>query len=113
MIGEAARAAGKGWVLLIDEVQYLSAEDLSALIVSIHRMSQDGLPVLLFGAGLPQVARLAGEAKSYAERLFLYPEVGALEPSAAAQAVQKPVKDEDAEIALDALASIVERTLIG
>ena len=110
MIGEAARAAGKGWVLLIDEVQYLSAEDLSALIVSIHRMSQEGLPVLLVGAGLPQVARLAGEAKSYAERLFLYPEVGALDSAAAAQAVQKPIMDEDSGIAPAALTSIVEGT---
>ena len=54
LIGRAAKAAGKGWILLIDEVQYLSEQDLSALIVSIHRMSQEGLPVLLVGAGLPQ-----------------------------------------------------------
>lgn len=73
-IGNAAQAAGKGWILLIDEAQYLSAQDLSALIVAIHRMSQETLLVILVGAGLPQVARLAGEAKSYAERLFLYPE---------------------------------------
>ena len=79
LIGKAAKAAGRGWILLIDEVQYLSEADLSALIVSLHRMAQEGLPVLMVGAGLPQVARLAGEAKSYAERLFLYPGVGALE----------------------------------
>lgn len=110
VIGQAARAAGKGWILLIDEVQYLSEADLSALIVSIHKMSQEGLPVLLVGAGLPQVARLAGEAKSYAERLFLYPGVGALDPASAAQAVEKPIADEDALIAPAALSAIVERT---
>ena len=75
-IGAAARDAGKGWLLLIDEVQYLSEEDLSALIVALHRAAQDGQPLLFVGAGLPQVAKLAGTAKSYAERLFLYPEIG-------------------------------------
>ncbi|NBA95279.1 ATP-binding protein [Pseudomonas sp. R5(2019)] len=110
VIGEAAQAAGKGWILLIDEVQYLSEADLSALIVAIHRMAQEGLPVLLVGAGLPQVARLAGEAKSYAERLFLYPGVGALDPSSAMQAVQKPIVEEEASIDEAALSSIVDRT---
>ena len=110
VIGEAAQAAGKGWILLIDEVQYLTEADLSALIVSVHHMSQEGLPVLLVGAGLPQVARLAGEAKSYAERLFLYPEVGALDQASAVQAVQKPIVEEEASIDTAALDSIVDRT---
>ena len=73
-------------------------------------MSQEGLPVLLVGAGLPQIARLAGEAKSYAERLFQYPAVGALDPTSAAQAVEKPIIDEDAEIVPDALQKIVHDT---
>lgn len=77
-IGEAAKAAGKAWTLLIDELQYLSQKDLAALIVSLHKINQSELPVLFFGAGLPQVAALSGEAKSYAERLFHFPEVGAL-----------------------------------
>lgn len=110
VIGRAAKAAGKGWILLIDEVQYLSEADLRALIVAMHRMSQEGLPVLLVGAGLPQVARLAGEAKSYAERLFLYPEINALDADAAAQAVLKPILDEEASIAEAALKEIVVRT---
>lgn len=110
LIGRAAQAAGRGWILLIDEVQYLSEADLSALIVALHRMSQEGLPVLLAGAGLPQIARLAGEAKSYAERLFLYPKVGALDPTSAAQAIEKPIIDEEASIAPEALSAIVVRT---
>lgn len=110
VIGQAAKVAGKGWILLIDEVQYLSGEDLSALIVSIHSMSQDGLPVLLVGAGLPQVARLAGEAKSYAERLFLYPGVGALDPASAVKAVEKPIEEEGSSIDPSALELIVNRT---
>lgn len=59
-VGEAAKAAGKAWTLLIDEVQYLSQKDLAALIVSMHKINQSGLPVLFFGAGLPQVAALSG-----------------------------------------------------
>lgn len=88
LIGKAAEAAGRGWLLLIDEVQYLSEVDLSALIVALHRISQESLPVLLVGAGLPQVARLAGEAKSYAERLFQFPAVGALDSASA----KRPLK---------------------
>lgn len=110
LIGKAAEAAGRGWLLLIDEVQYLSEPDLSGLIVSLHRMSQEGMPVLLVGAGLPQIARLAGEAKSYAERLFQYPSVGALDPISAAQAVEKPIIDEEAAIAPEALQMIVQET---
>lgn len=110
LIGRAAKAVDKGWILLIDEVQYLSEADLSALIVALHRMSQEGLPVLLVGAGLPQVARLAGEAKSYAERLFLYPPVDALDPIPATQAIEKPILDEGASIHPDALSEIFEYT---
>jgi AAA ATPase domain len=110
LIGKAAQAAGRGWLLLIDEVQYLSDPDLSALIVSLHRMSQEGLPVILVGAGLPQIARLAGEAKSYAERLFQFPPVGPLDPAAAGQAIERPIVGENALIKPDALKLIVERT---
>lgn len=110
LIGRAAQAAQRGWVLLIDEVQYLSESDLAALIVAMHRISQEGLPVILIGAGLPQIARLAGEAKSYAERLFLYPPVGALDPASAIQAIEKPIIEEDAQITPEALNLIAERT---
>ena len=110
LIGNAARAAGRGWLLLIDEVQYLSDHDLSALIVSLHRISQEGLPVLLVGAGLPQIARLAGEAKSYAERLFQYPAVGPLDAASARLAIEKPIVEEGASISKGALDIVVART---
>lgn len=110
LIGKAAQAAGRGWLLLIDEVQYLSEPDLSALIVALHRISQDNLPVVMIGAGLPQIARLAGEAKSYSERLFQYPAVGPLDSASARQAVEKPVIEEEASISLEALQAIVDRT---
>jgi DNA-binding CsgD family transcriptional regulator len=106
----AAKADGRAVALFIDEVQYLSQEDLSALIVAAHRMGQRELPFVLFGAGLPQLAALAGEAKSYAERLFDYPPVGALDVNAASRAIREPVIDEGAAIEDDALTEIVERT---
>lgn len=109
-IGEAAKAAGKAWTLLIDEVQYLSEKDLAALIVSLHKINQKKLPVLFFGAGLPQVAALSGDAKSYAERLFHYPEVGALSEEDAKDAIREPVTKEEASIDDDALTEIVSKT---
>lgn len=109
-VGNAARHAGCPISLFIDEVQYLSSKDLSALLASIHRIGQRGLPFVMFGAGLPQLAALSGEAKSYAERLFEYPEVGPLLPEAANQAIRTPVEQEGVEITDEALALIVERT---
>ncbi len=109
-VGSAAKAAEMSVALFLDEVQYLAEEDLRSLIVAFHRISQKGLPVILFGAGLPQVAALAGEAKSYAERLFDYPEVGPLQPDAAAIAVREPIHDEHQEIEDQALQHIVELT---
>lgn len=109
-VGRAARAAGKGWALLIDEVQYLKADELAALIVAIHRINQKGLPVLLFGAGLPQIAAIAGDAKSYAERLFIYPKIDALPVEAAKRAIREPINDEGEEIASDLLDTVVHQT---
>lgn len=109
-IGEAAQVASKGWCLLIDEVQYLKDTELAALIVAIHKIGQKQLPVIFFGAGLPQLAGLSGDAKSYAERLFSYPKVGALEKQAALRAIREPIKDEAEEITERALDKLVEIT---
>jgi hypothetical protein len=108
-VGEAARAAGQGWSLFVDEVQYLREPDLAALIVALHRMNQRQLPVVFFGAGLPSVAGLAGEAKSYAERLFRFPPIGPLDAEAAAAAIRVPVTREGEEIDDAAVAEIVAR----
>ena len=109
-VGEAAKAAGKAWTLLIDEVQYLRQSDLAALIVALHKISQKDLPVLFFGAGLPQVAALSGDAKSYAERLFHYPAVGPLLSDDAKTAIRKPIEDEGEKISDDALKEILQKT---
>lgn len=109
-IGRAAAMAGKGWALLIDEVQYLNDDELAAVIVAVHRMSQRSLPVMVFAGGLPQIAKLSGDAKSYSERLFIYPEIGALKPEAAREAIEKPLRSEGVEIEPAALAVILEKT---
>jgi Cdc6-like AAA superfamily ATPase len=109
-VGEAARAAGRGWALLIDEVQYLNRDELGALIVAIHRINQKGLPVLMFGAGLPAIAALSGDAKSYAERLFIFPKVDALSNDDAATAIRQPIEDEGETIDKDLLDKIVALT---
>jgi len=109
-VGETAKAAGKAWTLLIDEVQYLRSVDLAALIVALHKVNQKELPVVFFGAGLPQVAALSGDAKSYAERLFHYPAVGALKSADAKTAIRQPIADEGESIDEDALQEILART---
>ncbi len=109
-VGEAAKAAGTGWTLLIDEIQYLTEPELAAVIVAMHRINQKALPVLFFGAGLPQVAALSGDAKSYAERLFDFPNIGPLSGEAASAAIREPIEAEGEAITDDALAAIIERT---
>lgn len=109
-VGRAAKAANKAWVLLIDEVQYLSSSDLSALIVALHAINRSNLPVLMFGAGLPQIAAMSGDAKSYAERLFLFRRIDALDETAASEAIRQPIQEEDGRIDDDALAHIFQQT---
>ncbi len=93
-MAEAAAERGTAVALFIDEVQYLSASELAAVIVSCHETAQQNLPFFFIGAGLPQVAALAGEAKSYAEGLFDYPEVGPLETADARSALVNPARAE-------------------
>ncbi len=109
-VAEAADQAEMPVAVFIDEVQYLATEDLSALLASIHKIGQKQLPFVVFGAGLPQLAGLAGEAKSYAERLFDYPTIGPLSHEAAERAIRAPIQEEGAEIDDAALASILSRT---
>jgi hypothetical protein len=109
-IGLTAQAGNRAWTLLIDEIQYLKSKELSALIVAIHRVNQKNLPVLFFGAGLPQIAALTGEAKSYAERLFNFPPVGPLIKSAAIDAIKQPILAEGEAITDDAIDLICKET---
>jgi len=97
-LGEAAKEKKTAVALLIDEIQYLSQKELGAIIMGMHRMQQRQLPVVLLGAGLPVLPGLAGESKSYAERLFAFPDVGALSQADSNKAICEPAAAEGVEI---------------
>jgi len=109
-VGAAAQRAGTALVLFIDELQYVKEDELAALITGLHRTAQRRLPVGLVGAGLPQLRGRMGRAKSYAERLFDFPEIGELTPPAARQALVKPALDQGVELTEDALEQILVET---
>lgn len=109
-IGTTAQKRDTAVVILIDEIQYLSKTDLSALIMALHKISQRQLPLLLFGGGLPQLAKLAGDAKSYAERLFDYPPIGPLDPASARRAMAAPAERESVVYTDEALDYIIDQT---
>ena len=91
-VAEAAQERGVAVAILIDEIQYFSATELSALIMALHKMQQRQLPLVLVAAGLPILPGLAGASKSYAERLFSFPAVGPLPEADAVKALQDPVR---------------------
>ena len=109
-VGGAAKSAGTAVVLFIDELQYLQEDQFAALISALHRCAQGKLPVTVVGAGLPQLLALAGNAKSYAERLFDFPQIGALEPQEAELAIVKPAREKGTDFTRDAVLEIIERT---
>jgi GTPase SAR1 family protein len=110
VIGAAAQRADTALVLFIDELQYVKEEELAALITALHRTAQRRLPVVLVGAGLPQLRGQMGRAKSYAERLFEFPEIGPLSASEARSALEKPAKELGVEFEPASLTRIVSRT---
>src|SRR3990167_9219704 len=109
-IGEAAKDRDTAVAIIIDELQYVDEKELSAMIMAIHRISQKSLPLILVGAGLPQLVGKAGNSKSYAERLFSYPEVGALTKEDAKIALQAPVEALGIRFSSDALDQIYNMT---
>lgn len=109
-VAEAAAERKTAVGLFIDELQYLSPEELSAVVVSCHQIAQRNLPLFFVGAGLPQMAALAGNAKSYAERLFDYPKVDRLEPSAGRAALLNPAQSEGVSFEADAVDEVLRLT---
>ena len=109
-VAEAAQDRKIPVAILLDEIQYLSAKELSALIMAMHKMAQKRLPLVLIGAGLPVLPGLAGESKSYAERLFDFPELGPLQADDAWHALRDPAQDEGADFTDEALDEIVRLT---
>ena len=97
-------------VVIVDEMQYVPKAELSALCAALHRAAQRRMPILLAAAGLPQLRAQVAEAKTYAERLFEFREVGPLDEKASGDAVAKPIRARNADIAPDALQVIVDET---
>jgi len=108
--GAAAKEAGTALAIFADELQYVKEDELAALITSLHRTAQRRLPVVLVGAGLPQLRGRMGRAKSYAERLFDFPEIGPLSPEATKFAIAKPAEKQGVEATPEALDLIVKET---
>lgn len=109
-VAEAAQSSGHAISIFIDEMQYLCEKEFSSLIMAIHRINQNNLPLLLIGAGLPQIMGLAGNSKSYSERLFTYPNIGALSETDATAAIVNPARSEGVRIESAAVRQILSVT---
>jgi hypothetical protein len=109
-VGEAAQERSTAFAVFVDELQYVEEGQLASLITALHRCAQKQLPITLFGAGLPQIVGQTGRAKSYAERLFDFPEVGALEDAAARLALTAPAEKEGVAFESAALDEIIRQT---
>lgn len=108
--GEAAKGADTALILFIDELQYVEEEQLAALITALHRVAQRQLPVMMVGAGLPQLPGQMGRAKSYAERLFTFPQIGELDPASARHAIEVPAAQHQVRFTPAALSEILRQT---
>lgn len=109
-VGEAAQENKRPVAIFVDEFQYVRQKEMAALLAGLHRVGQLNLPLMLFGAGLPQLVGFSGDAKSYAERLFFFEEVGALAEDDAYHAIVDPIEEEGARINKDAVAEIYRCT---
>jgi hypothetical protein len=109
-VGEAAKSKKRGVVFLLDEVQFADEIHFRAMISALHRATQRGLPISVAAAGLPQIPRLTGEARSYAERLFTFPTIGSLEADAATLALTQPARQHGVAFSGDAVARALEWT---
>jgi hypothetical protein len=109
-VGAAAKERRSAVALLIDEIQYLRSAELSALIMAMHKMQQRQAPLLLVGAGLPILPGMAGESKSYAERLFSFPDIGPLSEDESVRAIKEPIEAAGEAIEASALQEIYRLT---
>lgn len=109
-LAEAAEDRKSAIAIFIDEIQYFTQKELGALIMAMHKIQQRQLPLVLLGTGLPILPGLAGDSKSYAERLFNFPDIGALSETDAAKALNDPAQVEGVVFEPDALAEIYRMT---
>ena len=109
-LGEAAAAKSSGVVFLLDEVQFAGEIEYRSLISALHRATQKNMPITVAAAGLPQIPRLTGEARSYAERLFTFPAIASLSREDARAALVEPARHRQVDYDEDAVASAIEWT---
>ena len=109
-VGGLAADVGRGVAIFIDEMQDLSADDVSAICAACHEISQSGLPVIVVGAGLPHLPAVLSASKSYTERLFRYQRIDRLDRAAADLALVAPAADEEAEFTPEALDAMYAAT---
>lgn len=109
-LGEAAKSKNRGVVFLLDEVQFADEVQFRAMISALHRATQRSLPITIAAAGLPQIPRLSGEARSYAERLFTFPTIDNLGDDAAHAALTEPARQQQVEFDADAVSRAIEWT---
>jgi hypothetical protein len=98
-LGAAAKAKRTGVVFLLDEVQFVKEVEYRAVVSALHRVTQKSLPITLAAAGLPQIPRLSGDARSYAERLFTFPMITSLAEHDARAALVEPARQQGVEYA--------------
>lgn len=110
LVSEAAQAQKRAIAIFIDEIQYFAKDEFEALIMAFHRIQQRALPMVVIGAGLPQLPALAGNLKSYSERLFSFPQIGALSRKDAQDAVEIPIRQAGEKIERAAVVRIFEKT---
>lgn len=109
-LGVIAQKQNKGVVLFIDEIQYIKDSEFEALMEAIHRTNQKNYPIVIFSAGLPKIAKVAGDVKSYAERLFDFIEIDSLNNEEAKLALIEPAKRFQINYTDDAVNKIIEIT---
>jgi hypothetical protein len=109
-LGDAARSKSRGVCLLIDEVQFADEVEFRAVISALHRATQRSLPITMAAAGLPQIPRLTGEARSYAERLFDFPVIANLDADAATAALVAPARAREVDYTASALRAALDWT---
>lgn len=109
-LGKVGQKLNTGAVIFIDEVQYLKDAEFEALMAAIHRCNQLGLPLALIAAGLPKIAKIAGDIKSYAERLFKFVPVDKLQDDDAKLALTRPASRLGVQYTDEALAEILQQT---
>ena len=110
IVARSAQAEGLSLAIFLDEMHYMDERDLAAMVSALHRCSQRQLPVIAFGAGLPQLRRRMGASKTYAERMFSFPVIAQLSEEAACLAISRPAENEGVEFTGEALKQVIELT---